>query len=97
MVMDGRFEAITANTNAQIGNVPTGTMILDPSPDRGVDAWAAIAIHEAFHVYQGMHHTGWTGNEADLCTYPVESEPLLVLRRLDTRALAKALAEGVRA
>lgn len=90
---EGRHEAVTANTNADVGGVPTATILVDrPQPDRSLTEIAAVAIHEAFHVYQRARHPGWIGNEADLFTYPTDSASLLALRRLETDALRQALA-----
>ena len=89
----GRHEAVTANTNAEVGGVPTATILIDgPQPRRALPDLAAVAIHEAFHVYERAHHPGWVGNEADLFTYPTDSAELLALRRLETDALRQALA-----
>ena len=52
---------------------------------------AAIALHEAFHVFQRQRHPGWQANEADLFVYPVDDPDLLALRRLETEALGRAL------
>lgn len=89
----GRHEAVTANTNSKIGGVPTATVILDLSlSDGALLDLAAVAIHEAFHVYQRARHPGWIGNEADLFTFPADSPELLALRRLETEALRQGLA-----
>jgi hypothetical protein len=89
----GRHEAITANTNSEIGGVPTATLIVDRAqPGRSFLNLAAVAIHEGFHVYQRARHPGWIGNEADLFVYPTDSADLLALRRLETEALRRALA-----
>lgn len=88
----GRLDAIVANSSAEIGGVNTGTLIVDPSVQRRPDEWAAIAVHEAFHVFQRARHPGWIGNEADLFVYPVDNPPLLSLRRLETSAFQQALA-----
>jgi hypothetical protein len=53
---------------------------------------AAVAVHESFHVYQRAHHAGWSGNEGDLVIYPVQNADLLALRRLESDALRRALA-----
>lgn len=88
----GRSEAVTANSNSTIGGIPTATLLLS-GPQAGDSAArsAAVAIHEAFHVFQRAHHPAWTANEADLFTYPVERVDLLVFRRLETEALRRAL------
>lgn len=89
----GRHEAVTANTNAEIGGIPTATVLLDrPQTDSSLLDMAAIAVHEAFHVYQRARHPNWIGNEGDLFTYPTDAGDLLALRRLETEALRQALA-----
>ena len=92
--LEGRHEAVTANTNSEIGGVATATLIIDPErTDRSPASLAAVAIHEAFHVHQRARHPGWIGNEADLFVYPTDSPELLASRRLETRALRRALAD----
>jgi hypothetical protein len=94
-VWPGRYEAVTANTNTEIGGVPTATLMVDqPHPARPLSDLAAVAIHEGFHVYQRAHHPGWIGNEADLFVYPTDSADLLAVRRLETEALRLALVAG---
>ena len=88
----GRNEAVTANTNSEIGGVGTATLLLEgPQPVAAATRLAAVAIHEAFHVFQRAHHPGWSANEADLFIYPVERVDLFVFRRLETEALRRAL------
>lgn len=91
-VKPGRLEGIVANSSADIGGIATGTLIVDPKVQRGNVEWAAIAVHEAFHVFQRAKHPGWIANEADLFVYPVDDAALLSLRRLETTALQQALA-----
>lgn len=92
VVMTGRHKSVTANSSADVGGVPTATMILAPrSESETLREVAALAIHEAFHVYQRARHPGWIGNEADLFTYPTDSVALLARRRLETVALRRAL------
>lgn len=91
-IYQGRYEAMIANTSMDIGGVQTATLLLESSlVNRSLTDIAAIAIHEAFHVYQRLHHPGWIGNEANLFTYPTDSVSLLALRRLETEALRRAL------
>lgn len=91
-VWTGRHEAVTANSNAEVGGVPTATVLLDrPQPGRSLLDMAAVAVHEAFHVYQRARHPSWIVNEADLFTYPTDASDLLALRRLETEALRRAL------
>lgn len=53
VVYGGRHPAVTANTCAEIGGVLVATVMLDrPSLVRNLDEPAALAIHEAFHVFQ---------------------------------------------
>lgn len=94
MSTPGRIPEITANTSADIGGIATGTLLLTQDAGRSVEAWAAIAVHETFHVFQRKRHPGWIGNEVDLFTYPVDDATRLGARRLETRALVRALADA---
>ncbi len=87
---EGRFEAVVANSSAEIGGVPTATLM---PAGRAATArqHAAILLHEAFHVYQRHAHPAWTANEAELFTYPVEDAGALALRRVEWRSLHRAL------
>lgn len=91
-VLDGRHEAVVANTSTEIGGVPTATVLLDARPPGRSTDLAALAIHEMFHVHQRARHPGWVANEADLFVYPTDSGELLSMRRLETEALGLALA-----
>jgi hypothetical protein len=89
---DGRDAAITANTNVELGGEGTATLLLNPEHPLGsVNKATAVAVHEAFHVYQRAHHASWVGNEADLFTYPLDDPELLSLRRQETLGLRFAL------
>ncbi len=87
----GRLAGVVANSSAEIGGVTTATLVLDLAPDHSAADWAAIAAHEAFHVFQRERHPTWVGNEAELFTYPFDHHDLLSLRRLETAMLARAL------
>ncbi|HUP65178.1 MAG TPA: hypothetical protein VM557_07850 [Thermoanaerobaculia bacterium] len=94
-VMEGRHEAITANTAVEIGGVLTATLLLDSRrPLDSVTDLAATAVHEAFHADQRANHPSWGANEADLFVYPTDDAELLALRRMETAALRWALAAG---
>ncbi|MFT3808084.1 hypothetical protein [Arenimonas sp.] len=95
-VKPGRLDGLVANTSMDIGGVNTGTLIADSAKERSPDEWAAIAVHEAFHVFQRARHPGWSGNEADLFVYPIDDANLLSLRRLETRGFEQALATDER-
>jgi hypothetical protein len=88
---DGRDPSVTANTSAVIGGISTATLMLTPTPARTAAQWAAVAVHEAFHVYERARHPAWAGNEAELFTYPVENRALLVLRLREDVCLMNAL------
>lgn len=90
--MPGRHPAVTANSSVAIGGVGSATLLADGV--RGVlpvTEQAAVALHEAFHVFQRVAHPGWAGNEGDLFTYPVERLDLLRLRREESEYLRRAL------
>ncbi len=101
-VMEGRQEAVTANSSVEIGGVKTATLM----PAEGLDpaTRAATMIHECFHVYQRKEHPTWAGNEAELFTYPAVDGEVLATRweeeadlwaalRCEDAALAKAHAK----
>ncbi|MDX2206085.1 MAG: hypothetical protein SFU57_00425 [Gemmatimonadales bacterium] len=87
----GRYPSVTANSSAELGGVQTATL-MPPTSVGSLRAFAGILIHEAFHVYQREHHPGWTANEVELFTYPVDDPELLALRRSETEALRRAIA-----
>lgn len=89
----GRHPLVRANTSVAIGEARTATLLLDAPEVPRVRESAAIAIHEAFHVFQAERHPKWGGNEVDLFTYPIDDAVLLQLSRLETEALRRALAE----
>lgn len=92
-VREGRHPAVTSNTSADIGGTMTATLLADgTNAKRTAAELAAVAIHEAFHVFQRKNHPTWQANEGDLFLYPVEDANLLALRRLESEALRRALA-----
>ena len=94
-VRAGRHAAVTANSSAEIAGVMSATVMLDRASTSTVTELAAVAIHEAFHVFQRDRHPTWQANEVDAFVYPLGDETLLTLRRLETEALRRAVqAEG---
>ncbi len=92
-VFEGRHASVVANSSVQIGGVSTATVMLESLPPEGtLSEWAAVVIHEGFHVFQGTTARRWGANEADLFVYPVDDAELLLLRRLETEALRRAFA-----
>ena len=92
-VFEGRHAAVVANSSAQIGGVSTATVMLESLPtENTLSEWAAVVVHEAFHVFQGSTERRWGANEVDLFLYPVDDAELLTLRRLETEALGRAFA-----
>ncbi|HEV7514707.1 MAG TPA: hypothetical protein VGR07_00255, partial [Thermoanaerobaculia bacterium] len=91
-IADGRPESLRANTGAEIAGVPTATLIL--TSVLSARDWAAVAVHEAFHVFIHEHHPGWSGDEMELFVCPLEGREPLTLRREETLALRRALAAG---
>lgn len=92
-VREARHPAVTANSSADIGGTATATLLADGSRSKTPpEELAAVAIHEAFHVFQRQHHPTWQANEGDLLLYPIEDANLLALRRLESEALRRALA-----
>ncbi len=89
-VMDGRAETIIGNSTGTLEFLPAATVMA-----QGLDnhTAAALAIHEAFHVYQGMQYPRWSANELEVFDYPMLDIDLLAMRRLETRALSRAIAQ----
>lgn len=88
----GRHPSVTANSSAKLGGVETATL-MPPAGASSLRARAGILIHEAFHVFQREHHPVWSANEVELFTYPVDDPELLALRRSETEALRRAIAQ----
>lgn len=95
-IFAGRFPAVTSNSSADIGGVTTATLRADAAGSATATQLAAVALHEAFHVYQRTHHKSWSANEGDLFLYPVDNAGLLGLRRMESAALRNALVGGGR-
>ena len=91
-VFEGRYPSVTANSSADVGGVLTATVLL-AGPTRSARDLAPLAVHEAFHVFQRARHPTWVGNEADLFVYPTDDPAPLALRRLETEALRRAVAD----
>ncbi len=88
----GQHPLMRANTSVDLGGTMTATLLLNPKSSYGSREWAAVLIHECFHVFQRQHHPTWTGNEGELFLYPVNDSEVLTGRRLETEALRRALA-----
>ena len=85
----GRHPSVNSNTSEEIGGRTTATLMAD----RPGSEPAAVALHEAFHVFQRTRHPGWQANEADLFLYPFDDDRLLSRRRMESEALRRALAD----
>ena len=90
-VYRGQHETVRANTGTEVNGIPTATADLSRS-QRTLREQASLLIHEAFHVYGKRSHPEWPANEATLFVYPLDNPELLAERRLETRALVRALA-----
>ncbi len=90
---EGRHPAATSNSSADIGGTSTATLLADgPRAAEQPTVLAAVALHEAFHVFQRARHGSWSGNEGDLFLYPFDDARLLALRRTESAELRRALA-----
>ena len=91
----GRHPAVTSNSSADLGGIASATLLADgPRARVSVPELAAVALHEAFHVFQRATHASWQGNEGDLFTYPVDRADLLRLRREESEYLRRAFARS---
>jgi hypothetical protein len=93
MAFAGRYPAVVGNSSIDLGGAGTATL-MPLAAAVPLRSHAALLIHEAFHVYQRHRHPGWSANEVELFTYPVEDPRLLTLRRLEMKALRRAFASG---
>lgn len=91
-VLEGRHPAVTSNSSAEIGGTMTATLLADGRrATLAARTLAAVAMHEAFHVFQRARHPTWSGNEGNIFLYPVDNATVLSLRRLESAALRRAL------
>lgn len=88
----GQHPAMRANTAVDLGGTTTATLLLDLAHPREVREWAAVLMHETFHVDQRTRHASWRANEMELFTYPFDNAQVLAARRLETALLRRALA-----
>lgn len=88
----GRHPAVTSNSSAEIGGTMTATLLADGRRATiPATTLAAVAMHEAFHVYQRARHPTWIGNEGNVFLYPIDDATVLAQRRLESAALQRAL------
>ncbi len=89
---EGRHPQMIANTVMPMGETMTATLLAHGEfGDVPMRQLVATALHEAFHVYQFNHHSDWQANEATFFLYPDDDPELLALRRLESKALDRAL------
>ena len=71
----GLWPELKANTVAEIGGIPTATiMIHDQDATKHTrQEWAAIAIHEMFHAFANHQFPNWQNNEMAVFNYPKTS------------------------
>lgn len=90
-VRAGQEPLLVANSHVELAGVATATVWLDEAqarrPAREI---AAMAVHEAFHVFQRRHRPAWVANEADLFSYPADDAQAHAGRLLETHALRRA-------
>lgn len=89
--LDGRHPFMRSNTSLEWDGVHTATLLLDTLRNPSPRAWARLAVHEAFHVFQREHYPTWGGNAVHLFVYPMTNQLNLELRRIETRALRAAM------
>ena len=88
----GRHPAVVAHSTAMVAGRLVATLLIDCAPAAQTPRdLASIAIHEAFHVFQQLHHPTWTPDTGTLFLYPVTDSKLLCLRRMETEAFRRAL------
>jgi hypothetical protein len=89
----GQHPQVKANTAIELGGVACGTFLLGMFKERPLNDAAGVVFHECFHVWQKENFPDRWPNSADLFTYPSDDARLLTLRRQETEALRRSLAE----
>ncbi|RKN70632.1 hypothetical protein [Paenibacillus ginsengarvi] len=87
----GLHEAVRANSIAVLEGQVTATVMLDGIGSRDLSVTASIVLHEMFHVFQAVHCTDRGGNLSAMFVYPADNAREIGLRRLETKAISKAL------
>lgn len=87
----GLHDSVRANTATKVDDVWAAVLMLPSLDMDGVTQVAAALIHEAFHVYQMTHHSGWMANEVELFKYPVLDRTMLARRYAEDEALDRAV------
>ncbi len=90
-VMDGRHPLVNANSSVELGGAATATLLFDRLDGDDPLAALAVAVHEAFHVYQGDQFPGWIVDESQLFLHPADHAEALALRRAESLAWRRAL------
>ncbi|ULH16560.1 hypothetical protein MF271_08300 [Deinococcus sp. KNUC1210] len=91
----GRHPTVTANTATRLENGSLAASLLLGSLPKDARILAALAVHEAFHVFQQtVPSLCWEANELDALTYPADDETFLALQWMENAALTSALKGG---
>jgi hypothetical protein len=75
----------------ELGGTGTATVLVDPELHIPATRYAAVLIHETYHVFQRHRYPHWGGNEVELFTYPMDDSTILAQRKLETESLRRAL------
>jgi hypothetical protein len=87
----GLHPAVRANSTSLLNDVPIATLMIARNDRRSSMELAALAIHEAFHLFQRERYPTWSANEADLFSFPLDDPAFHALAHLETLALGRAL------
>lgn len=89
----GVHPAIRGNSTAEIGGVPTATLLLVGDAVRSPREDAAVLLHEVFHLFARHRHPSWRPNELANHSYPFADVENLRLALGEDQALVRALGE----
>lgn len=90
-IHEGRHAKMVANTSVELGEVRTATIMLNMAKGKTVEEIAAVAAHEAFHVFQNQNHSDWMANTANQFVYPMDDAANYASLILEAKALARAM------
>jgi hypothetical protein len=88
---EGSHTSVRANSIIKLNDIITASVFLEKDQERSIKDLAAVLIHEKFHAFQIANHKDWFANEAYYFTYPSEDKGILILRRMETEALVRAV------
>lgn len=87
----GRHPSVRGNMPSELDGVRVASVMLETMGGLSPERAAAAVVHERFHVLMLERHADWSVNELVRFQYPVSDVQQLFDRRMETRALERAM------